>query len=53
VRGGRIGGSSGTSESHAKGGRVTNLQRVACECGRVSTPGPMGNHFKATGHRVL
>ena len=31
--------------------RATNAQRVVCaDCGLASTPGPMGRHFRASGH---
>lgn len=32
------------------GSRVTNSQKVQCECGMESTPGPIRIHQRATGH---
>jgi hypothetical protein len=46
-----------TPEQHSAASRAAGLitcaQRVTCECGKISTPGGMGQHCKATGHRKV
>lgn len=39
-------------ENRRKAGAITNAMKVKClTCGMISTPGPLGIHLKATGHR--
>lgn len=39
-------------ENRRRAGAITNAMKVKClSCGMISTPGPLGIHLKATGHR--
>ena len=35
------------------GGKAVNKLRVTCACGKTCAPGGMGQHLKATGHKLV
>lgn len=43
----------GATKAGKLGGAAVNKLRVTCECGKTCAPGGMGQHLKATGHKLV